>query len=192
MIGMFLHELSRRISREWQMKTGGEAYAALVRSWFKNHCPYCGCDLTLCVPMVEHMDGMNRNRVGLHVPGNVIISCKKCNGEKRRDDSLRLLTLARTGWESFLSHDGTRCAAKCATCNYWKGVWPEPDERRERLSTNLAALRAFRAEFPELQAAVASHRDVLPQLLAQLYADCQSFAETEIRSLLERFHNEST
>ena len=191
MISMFLHELSRRISRDWQMKTEGEAYAALVRDWFKNRCPYCGCDLTVCIPAVEHMDGMNRNRVGLHVPGNVIVSCKRCNSEKRRDDSRLVLTLAPTGWESFLSHDGMRCAANCATCNYWTALWPDPEERQKRLSTNLTVLRNFRAEFPELQLAVALHRDILPQLLAQLYADCQSFAETEIHSLLERFHNPS-
>ena len=54
---------------------------------------------------------MNRYRAGLHCPGNVLVACKMCNSEKRRDDSLRVLSLATSGWESFLSHDGTRCAA---------------------------------------------------------------------------------
>jgi hypothetical protein len=189
MIGMFLHELSRKISRDWPLRTDSEAYAQLVRTWFKNHCPYCSCELVSGAVVVEHMDGMNRNRVGLHVPGNVIMSCKRCNGEKRRDDSLPVLTLAESGWESFLSHDGTRCLPRCATCSYWTTVWFDPAERRERLANNLRTLRNFREEFPDFQKAIASHQNVLPQLLAQLYADCQSFAETEIRVLLDRFQD---
>jgi hypothetical protein len=34
---------------------------------------------------------------------------------------------------------------------------------------------------------MASLRVPLPDALAKLYSDCQIFAETEIRSLLERF-----
>jgi hypothetical protein len=61
---------------------------------------------------------MNRFRVGLHVPGNVAVACRRCNSEKRRDDQKVALILATTGWESFLAHDGTRCAAVCKTCSY--------------------------------------------------------------------------
>src|SRR5665213_1398932 len=108
LISMFLHELSRRISREWPIRVDGEEYEELVRSHFANRCPYCSCDLLSTISVIEHLDGMNRYRAGLHVPGNVLVACRKCNGEKRRDDSVRTLTLAGSGWESFLSHDGSR------------------------------------------------------------------------------------
>ncbi|MGC1912420.1 MAG: hypothetical protein WA660_11355, partial [Candidatus Acidiferrales bacterium] len=104
---MFLHELSRKISQEWSVRVDGEQYEQLVRSTFNNRCPYCSRDLTETLSVIEHLDGMNRLRAGLHVPGNVLVACRRCNSEKRRDDSLKVLSLAGSGWESFLSHDGT-------------------------------------------------------------------------------------
>ena len=106
---MFLHELSRRIGQSWHITVDGEDYEKLVRERFNNRCPYCSCDLANTVPVIEHLDGINRYRVGLHVPGNVLVACRRCNNEKRRDDSLMVLSLAKSGWESFLSHDGSRC-----------------------------------------------------------------------------------
>ena len=116
LISMFLHELSRRISQDWPIKVDGEEYEKLVRERFNNRCPYCSGNLANTVSVIEHLDGMNRYRAGLHVPGNVLVACRKCNSEKRRDDSLKDLPLAASGWASFLSHDGTRCGASCPTC----------------------------------------------------------------------------
>jgi hypothetical protein len=130
---------------------------------------------------------MNRNRAGLHVPGNVLIACRRCNGEKRRDDSLKVLSLARSGWESFLSHDGTRCAVSCLTCQYWKSIWGDATQRKLRLDENLLRVRLFRREFSEFEQILPSLMETLPTLLTKLYSDCQTFAETEIKSLLERF-----
>jgi hypothetical protein len=187
LVGMFLHEVSRRISREWPFKVDGEEYEKLVREQFNNLCPYCSRDLTNTLPVVEHLDGMNRFRGGLHVAGNVLVACRRCNGEKRRDDSLKTLSLAASGWESFLSHDGTRCIPSCPTCAYWRSVWEDDPERRLRLSQNLQKIRSFRSAFPELEQALPSLAERLPGLLANLYADCQTFAEAEIKSLLQRF-----
>lgn len=88
LVSMFLHELSRRISQDWPMKVDSDEYAKLVRAQFNNHCPYCSRDLAETTPVVEHLDGMNRYRAGLHVSGNVLVACRDCNSEKRRDDSL--------------------------------------------------------------------------------------------------------
>ena len=184
---MFLHELSRRISQSWPIKVDGEEYERLVRERFNNLCPYCSCQLTLANCVVEHLDGMNRYRAGLHVAGNVVVACKKCNGEKRRDDSLRVLALANSGWESFLSHDGTRCIPVCATCGYWKTIWRDDRERRLRLQDNLEKLRSFRNSFSEFGKVLPSLKEALPTLLTKLYSDCQTFAETEISSLLKKF-----
>jgi hypothetical protein len=129
---------------------------------------------------------MNRYRAGLHVPGNVLVACRRCNGEKRRDDSVRLLSLADSGWASFLSHDGTRCAQSCLTCLYWKGVWEEEAERKTQLRENLERIRAFRSVFPEFERILPALSRTLPGLLTKLYSDCQGFAESEIQSLLER------
>jgi hypothetical protein len=185
LISMFLHELSRRISENWPIKVDGEEYERLVRKWFNNRCPYCSRNLAETVSVIEHLDGMNRCRAGLHAPGNVLVACKKCNSEKRRDDSLRVLLLAKSGWESFLSHDGTRCAASCLTCQYWKSVWEDETERRLHLSENLERVRSFRGAFSEFEKILPTLTETLPTLLTKLYFDCQTFAETEIKSLLK-------
>ncbi len=187
LISMFLHELSRRISQGWKIQIDSQEYEKLVRDRFNNHCPYCSCDLTVTAAVIEHLDGMNRYRAGLHVPGNVLVACGKCNCEKRRDDSLKILSLAKFGWESFLSHDGSRCADSCVTCRYWKGIWGDETERSLRLGENLEKIRSFRSAFSEFEQVLPSLMDTLPALLTKVYSDCQNFAETEIRSLLERF-----
>ena len=191
LVSMFLHELSRKISQKWPIKVDGEEYEELVRRLFNNRCPYCSCDLAEAACVIEHLDGMNRYRAGLHVPGNVLVACRRCNGEKRRDDSSKVLTIARSGWESFLSHDGSRCAVSCLTCQYWRTIWENETERRLRLNANLERIRSFRREFPEFEKVLPSLADTLPALLTKLYADCQGFAETEIKSLMERFEQMS-
>jgi len=191
LISMCLHEMSRRISQNWPMKVDGEEYGRLVREQFGNQCPYCLRDLTDSDSIIEHLDGMNRLRVGLHVPGNVLVACKRCNGEKRRDDSLKVLSLAASGWESFLSHDGARCKAPCRTCLYWQTIWPNEAERRSRLRENLEKVRAFRNEFSEFQQALPALMAAQPALLTKLYIDCQAFAEREINSLLTDFDSAS-
>ena len=191
LVSMFLHELSRKISQKWTIKVDGEEYEELVRRVFNNRCPYCSRDLAEAACVIEHLDGMNRYRAGLHVPGNVLVACRRCNGEKRRDDSSKSLTIARSGWESFLSHDGTHCATPCATCQYWRTIWENDAERGLRMNANLERIRSFRHEFLEFEKILPSLSDTLPALLTKLYADCQGFAETEIRSLLERFEQMS-
>jgi hypothetical protein len=188
---MCLHEMSRKISQNWPTKVDGEEYEKLVRARFGNRCPYCSRDLTDSDSVIEHLDGMNRLRAGLHVPGNVLVACKRCNSEKRRDDSLRILSLARSGWESFLSHDGTRCAMPCRTCQYWGSIWTDGTERALRLSENLERVRSFRAAFAEFQQALPAFMEAQPALLTKLYTDCQTFAEREINSLLTDFDSAS-
>lgn len=188
LVSMFLHELSRKISQTWPLRVDGEEYVARVRQCFANCCPYCSSNLVLTEAVIEHLDGMNRFRAGLHVPGNVLVACRRCNSEKRRDDQLRALVLAQSGWESFLNHDGMRCAPTCRTCQYWENKWSDEIERKSRLSENIARIRAFRNEFLEFQQALAPISQQLPALLAQLYSDCQIFAENEIHSLLEKYN----
>jgi hypothetical protein len=130
---------------------------------------------------------MNRYRAGLHVAGNVLVACRRCNGEKRRDDSRRVLLLAESGWASFLSHDGARCATLCVTCQYWRTRWDDDDRRRTQMNENLQKIRSFRSTFSDFCLLMPALEATLPGLLTKLYSDCQIFAETEIRSLLDRF-----
>lgn len=74
LISMCLHELSRTVSEGWPIKVDGEEYEKLARERFGNRCPYCSCDLSTTVAVIEHLDGMNRYRAGLHVPGNVLVA----------------------------------------------------------------------------------------------------------------------
>lgn len=187
LVSMFLHELSRRVSAAWDIRVDSRQYGDLVRREFDNRCPYCRCSLAVNQCVVEHLDGMNRYRAGLHIPGNVLVACRRCNGEKRRDDSLRVLILASSGWASFLSHDGDRCDTSCLTCKYWRTVWLEESERRSSLRENLERIRSFRGRFPECERITSSLSEALPTLLTKLYSDCQGFAEREISALLSQF-----
>ncbi len=181
---MFLHELSRTVARTWRYRVDGEDYRKLVLQWFENNCPYCSRPLAEPHCIVEHLDGMNRYRAGLHVAGNVLVACKRCNSEKRRDDSLERLLLADSGWASFLAHDGTRCQERCQTCSYWRSIWTDELERKAKLAGNSERIRSFRGAFPEFEAILPAIREALPDALRKLYSDCQAFAQHEIRTLL--------
>jgi len=85
-----------------------------------------------------------------------------------------------------LSHDGGRCAESCRTCRYWEGIWSDAAERKLRLNQNAQRIRSFRNLFPELLQVLPSLMATHPALLSKLYSDCQSFAEMEIKSLLEK------
>lgn len=188
LVSMFLHELSRKICQHWPIRVDSEEYVQAVRERFANRCPYCSSDLSNAFPVIEHLDGMNRLRAGLHIPGNVLVACRRCNNEKRRDDASRKLTLSVFGWESFLLHDGSRCAPLCKTCGYWKEVWPDEIQRGRRLAQSLQRIREFRCGFPEFEKMIPSLMDTLPLQLAKLYSDCQDFAEKEMNSLLSSVH----
>lgn len=187
LVSMFLHELSRRLGRDWRIRVESAEYEELVRSLFGNRCPYCSCELSGGTAVIEHLDGMNRQRAGLHLPGNVLVACRRCNSEKRRDDAAGILSLAISGWESFMLHDGRRCTTQCATCIYWQKLWPNRDERELHMRENLERIRSFRRQFPELAQTLDFLKGTLPTLLGKLYTDCQDFAEREIKSLLESF-----
>lgn len=133
LVSMFLHEVSRRACEVGGSSVSSPDYLESVLTSFGHRCMYCERDLEHDRAAVEHLDGMNRFRVGLHVPGNVAVACRRCNSEKRRDDQKLVLHLAPTGWASFLSHDTSRCDVGCKTCNYWTSLWPDLSQRKEML-----------------------------------------------------------
>jgi hypothetical protein len=189
LISMFLHELSRSLSKTCAVKVKSKEYVQMVRESFNNLCPYCSRELTWDNSIVEHLDGMNRLRAGLHVPGNVLVACKECNNRKRTDDSRPASSLlARSGWASFLSHDGTRCALKCMTCEYWKCIWPDASLRKTQLADSLSRIQLFRNRFTEVSYDLSALMTDLPSRLIDLYSDCQIFAKTEIELLLKEVH----
>lgn len=177
---MFLHEVSRKVTTKIGLNVADSEYVYAVEAKFGNHCCYCGRLLESDRVAVEHPDGMNRFRAGLHIPGNVIVSCKKCNNEKRRDDQLHELTLAKTGWESFLSHDGTKCDGHCKTCAYWKTIWPD-EMRTKNLKAARRKILEFRACYIESIELNRKAHNLLREELNKIYRECQSFAADRIK-----------
>lgn len=185
MVSMFLHEISRRISAQEGLRVTDPNYVNAVIKSFGAKCAYCRRPLELNGAAVEHLDGMNRFRAGLHIPGNVTISCIICNREKRRDDQSVKLTLAESGWESFLAHDFKRCLSKCKTCKYWASVWPDQSIRSEMLKQSLDRILDFRKQYSTILNWSIQAQYHLQENLQTLYRDCQDFATTRIATLVD-------
>jgi hypothetical protein len=185
LVSMFLHDLSRKICASLELSVTDARYAQAVDAAFGSNCCYCYQPLEKDRTSVEHLEGMNRFRLGLHIPGNVLLACKRCNGEKRRDDQLHQLTLGEYGWESFLSHDSTRCGAICNTCRYWRMVWTDPTERAEVMKNARQKIAAFRSEYPASLQWSRGARTFLRQTVDSLYRDCQEFATIQIRKTVD-------
>ena len=181
LVSMFLHDVSRKLCAQLELSVNGSGYADAVSRAFGSGCCYCGTPLESDRAAVEHLDGMNRFRGGLHLPGNVIVACTRCNRVKRRDDSVAVLTLAETGWESFLSHDSKRCADGCNSCSYWKLIWPEEEDRVQRLLETRNRIAAFRANYQSYLDLNAKVRVKLAAKMDSIYRDCQHFATTRIK-----------
>lgn len=185
MVSMFLHEISRRIVSEVGFRVTDPNYIQAVTDTFGNRCAYCRRPLEVNGTAVEHLDGMNRCRAGLHIPGNVVIACVTCNREKRRDDQAKSLVLAESGWESFLAHDSSKCSSSCNTCKYWASVWPGQDERQAMLLQSRDRITAFRERFfSVLHWSTQAHLH-LRDHLERLYRECQDFATTRITALAD-------
>ena len=181
LVSMFLHELSRKVVARIKLSVPDPAYTDSAEAVFGGACCYCSAPLEVDRVAIEHLEGMNRVRLGLHIPGNVILACRRCNGEKRRDDQLMQLALAESGWESFVSHDSSRCGATCKTCAYWSKIWPDPAERIENLDKARQKITAFRARYPESLEWSRRVSGTLRPTVDSLYRDCQKFAADEIR-----------
>lgn len=185
LVSMFLHELSRRIAASLDLVVTDTKYTDSVESIFGSDCCYCSRPLEIDRVAIEHLEGMNRFRLGLHIPGNVILACKRCNVEKRRDDQLGSLALAESGWESFLSHDSTRCSSACKTCAYWVKVWPEQSDRVANMAVARSKITAFRARYPKSLHWIRETSTSLRPMVDSLYRDCQKFAADEIKKAVE-------
>ena len=95
LISMCLHEMSRRVSKNWPLKVDGEEYGNLVRECFRNECPYCSRELTIPDSVIEHLDGLNRYRVGLHVPGNVLVRVENATAKNVETTRYKCFRLRR-------------------------------------------------------------------------------------------------
>ncbi|MGB6221543.1 MAG: hypothetical protein WBG04_10950 [Haloferula sp.] len=181
LVSMFLHEVSRKACVTGGMNVSDPRYAESVLTAFGRNCLYCGAELERDRVSVEHLNGMNRVSVGLHVPGNVAMACKCCNNAKRQDD--QLLPLAENGWESFLSHDGSRCTPSCKACTYWDSAWPDQEIRRTSLGLARERVHQFQQPYIQFVRWSENTRGVLREKIETLYRDCQKFATDEIGKL---------
>jgi 5-methylcytosine-specific restriction endonuclease McrA len=147
LVSMCLHEVSAALVRQRpDLRVESTSYIEVVRAVFGGSCAFCAKPLGTDTH-VEHLDAMNRLRAGLHVAGNVVLACKRCNNAKRNDDQRHTEGRGRSGWDSFLLHDGSLCPAKCPTCAYWASVSPSAEERRRFLAARLELIRSFRARY---------------------------------------------
>ena len=185
LVSMFLHEVSRRACLAGGLSLSDPGYGDAVTFAFGHRCLYCGRDLEHDRAAVEHLNGMNRFQVGLHVPGNVAISCRRCNNEKRRDDRSPALSCNQWGWESFLLHDGTQCHQPCKTCEYWGDLFPDAERRAEALRTSRERIAAFQIPFKHFTNWADSNRATIREKVESLYRVCQNFASQEIARLSE-------
>jgi len=181
MVSMFLHDVSRKLCGKLTLSVNDPRYAAAVTAAFGDACCYCGNPLERDRAAVEHLDGMNRFRVGLHIPGNVIVACTRCNRAKRRDDSKPTLVLAKSGWESFLCHDAKQCDQDCNSCAYWSAIWPGQADRVLRLEAAKGRIRSFQANYAPYLELNARARLVLATTIDSIYRECQEFAVTRIK-----------
>jgi hypothetical protein len=192
LVSMLLHELSRRANQGSGISVNSSVYARFAADFFGGKCPYCRDDLASKSVAVEHLEGMNRFRAGLHVPGNVIVSCSICNLEKRRDDQALQLILADSGWESFLSHGFGKCPVLCKTCHYWSRKFPDNEERRNRLIHARAEILRFQND-PLIAKAFAASlelRTAARKTLESFYREGQVFAKSRISELSEQIARE--
>lgn len=189
MVSMFLHEISRRIVMEVGLRVTDTDYIQAVEDTFGDQCMYCRRPLEPNRAAVEHLDGMNRFRAGLHVPGNVAIACVACNREKRRDDQVKNLVLAQSGWESFLAHNAQECLPSCKTCNYWTSVWPDRQERSRMLILSRERIMAFRNRYSSTLQWSTQAKLLIREQLECLYRECQEFATERISALVDDAYN---
>ena len=147
LIAMCLHEVSASLVRERPyLRVEAPEYEAHVRRAFGGACVFCGDGLTRDLH-VEHLDAMNRVRAGLHIAGNVVLSCKRCNWAKRADDQGKSSFTGDHGWEHFLRHTGAECQIGCGTCAYWAERLPRATDRVLVLASTRERLTAFRAPY---------------------------------------------
>jgi hypothetical protein len=186
LVGMLVHEASRRTVATG-MRVADVAYRDSVVSTFGSKCLYCGCELERNRVAVEHLEGMNRFRLGLHVPGNVAVACVLCNREKRRDDQLKNLVLADSGWESFLSHDSRRCPRGCKTCGYWASIWSDPQQRVARLAEAASKIKQFRKQYAGVLDIDPVIKAALKLEIERLYRERQEFAARHLSNIADLF-----
>ena len=189
LISMLLHESSRKICSYYGFSVGDARYGDSVFATFGNACCYCDQILENDRTVVEHPEGMNRFRAGLHIPGNVLIACKKCNNEKRRDDQIATLTLGATGWESFLAHNSQKCPPSCKSCIYWSNKIPDSAARVQHLKQVTQRINDFQLGYKDF---VNSAHKLKPALLARLnllYRECQNFASSKIVTSTDSIFN---
>lgn len=182
LVAMILHGISRRVCDLYDLRVESPSYIEAVVSRFGDSCAYCEQPLDATRDVVEHLDAMNRHRVGLHVPGNVLAACRACNNEKRRDDGQAVLTLAPSGWLQFLSHDGSRCKASCRSCAYWKERWVEVHVASKALERARSRIAAFRQEYASF--GIACVQSDYAIRIRTIYEECQQFAEHVTREIV--------
>lgn len=181
LIAMLLYELSNKCADVPAMKVGSDEHLDAVRTHFDNNCAFC-CQPLGADAQVEHLVAMNRVRAGLHIAGNVVLSCRACNSSKRNDDQKNTKTNGTEGWDNFLSHyNNDVCNKPCKACEHWRDrVGCEDSERiKAFLKDRRKAIKKFRNGFKH--ASAADHIE----LLEATYKRFQDLSDEATKSFLD-------
>ncbi|MFD7523858.1 HNH endonuclease [Paenibacillus chitinolyticus] len=86
-----IRALLRKLGKLYDIKRGLKPFSdnkdiyVLLR-YFDDSCCYCGKNLLNCEWDKDHLIPMNKDSVGLHSWGNIVPSCKECNGKRQKKD----------------------------------------------------------------------------------------------------------
>lgn len=188
LVAMCLHDLSSKLIKEWpELKVETPSYSQAVREAFSDECAFCDSKLAADTH-VEHLVAMNRARCGLHIAGNVVLSCKRCNNAKRRDDQALTRTFGTSGWDNFLGHDGSCVQMPCSTCSYWKSRVDSPTARRDHMNARSSRIREFRQRFRDID--TRSFANALEAVYRKWQGEAENateeFTQSALASIFER------
>ncbi len=140
--------LMRRVLNDLLDPPPSEAHQLALREHFAHRCCYCGASAP---PRDGHID--HADRTGGNGLGNLLLACKLCNGDEKRDQ----------GWEDFLrskNSDATVLAERFSRISAWRDG--HPGVHRELSPHVELARREVEATIDAFAEACARLRDALP------------------------------
>jgi hypothetical protein len=86
-----VRNLLRKLGKEYDIKRNMKPFSDnkdiyVIRKYFHDKCCYCRKGLLNIQWDKDHLIPMNKEQGGLHAWGNIVPSCKDCNGAKQGSD----------------------------------------------------------------------------------------------------------
>lgn len=83
-----IRNLLRKLGKEYDIKRSLKPFndnkdIYIIRKYFQDKCCYCRANILNTQWDKDHLIPMNKEQGGLHAWGNIVPSCKGCNGKKQ-------------------------------------------------------------------------------------------------------------